>query len=57
MVKLDEAFEDWMDEEMLPSGQTRREFAQQRSIALADLMWAFGAGWWLGQRQLLEEQE
>lgn len=56
MVTLGEAFEYWLEEEMV-GGVTRREFAQERSINLADLKWAFAGGWTNGQRQLLEEQK
>jgi hypothetical protein len=53
-VTIDEAFEEWLDGP-IDGQESRRQFAERLDMSLADLRWAFGAGWIRGQEQAAEE--
>jgi hypothetical protein len=54
-VNTNEAFKKWLEEPMVGSSETRKEFAENRGTNLEHLRWAFGGGWVLGQRQAVKD--
>jgi hypothetical protein len=55
---MDDAFEQWLNEPLEGSGyssKNRREIFEKHNLNLNDLYWAFGSGWFRGQRQAVKD--